>query len=225
MSGLLSRRQLPAGIAIAALVALLTAGAGLASSPNQEKIALTPAGNAQAKAEVLRKSDLPSGWKGGAKKPSLSSTMPCSSYHPKQSDLTLVGAAESAFQRSGLQVDSEAQVLKTPKMVQLDWQRTAIDPRVPACLRQGFVKTVGSSGKVVSFKSAAFPKVAALTHAFRVVVDVKTANGSVPIEFDVALVGAGRNEITLSLTGPAAAHNSLHTVLVSLARVLAARMR
>ena len=73
-------------------VVLVAAGAAWASSPSKEKIAYTTAGRAKAKAEVLRRADVGKGWQGGARKPDVSSALPCS-YKPKQNDLVPIGAA------------------------------------------------------------------------------------------------------------------------------------
>jgi hypothetical protein len=208
----------------AVLLALVTAGVVWAASPGKEKVALTAAGNRQAKAEVLRRADLGKGWSGGAKKPDLSSTMPCSWYHPKQSDLVVVGAAETTWQKSELEIDSEAEVLRTAKMVRLDWHRTVVARQVMLCLRQGFAKEIGSSGKLVSFARVAFPHLARHTRAFRAVAKVKTGGGTVLVEFDFVAVGVRANELTLTLSGPAA-KKPLHAELVRLTRRLASRMR
>ena len=205
--------------------ALVTAGVVLAGNPTKEKVARTAAGNAQAKAEVVQRADLGAGWKGGFKKPDLSSSLPCTSYRPKQSDLVLIGVAETTFSKLPFAVDSEAQVLRTASMVQRDWQRTILDYRVIPCLRQGFAKALGSTAKLVSFGLIAFPRVTKLTRAFRAVFNVKTQIGSVPVEIDFIALGSGRNELTLTVSGPAAAKTEIHTTAVRLARVLAGRVR
>lgn len=216
-------RVLGMGAVVAA--ALVTAGVVSAGNPTKEKIARTAAGNAQAKAEVVRGADLGSGWKGGFKKPDLSSSMPCTSYLPKQSDLVLIGVAETTFSKLPFAVDSEAQVLRTASMVQRDWQRTILDSRVIPCLRQGFAKALGSTAKLVSFGRIAFPRAAKLTRAFRAVFNVKTQIGAVPVEIDFIALGSGRNELAVTLSGPAAAKAELHSTAVRLARLLAGRVR
>jgi hypothetical protein len=210
---------------VVAAVALLTAGAVLAGSPTKEKIARTAAGNAQAKAEVVRLADMGPGWTGGFKKPDLSSSMPCTTYHPKQSDLVLIGVAETRFSKAPLEVDSEAQVLRTSAMVRRDWQRTILDSRVMPCLRQGFAKALGSQAKLVSFRRVAFPHVAPLTRAFRMVADVTTQFGPVPLEIDFVAMGSDRTELTLTLSGPTVAQSAQRATELRLARVLVRRVR
>ena len=204
--------------------ALVTAAVAWASGPNKEKIAYTAAGQARAKAEVVKRADVGSGWTGGSRKPDISSVLPCS-YKPKQSDLVLVGAAETDWRHPGVEVDSEAQVLRTADMVRRDWRRTILARQVVPCLREGFRKALGSSGALVSFGRTSFPRVASLTQAFRAVFKVTSGPSSIPVEIDVLALGSGRNEITLTVTGLVAAHGALHTAEVRLARRLAGRMR
>ena len=220
--GVVSRFAL--GLIAAAGVALIAAAAVAAADPGKEKIARTAAGNARAKSEVLRRADLGKGWSGGFKKPSLSSTEPCS-YRPKQSDLVLVGAAETTWSRPlGREVESEAQVLRTPAMVRRDWRRTVTAPQVLPCLRQGFKKVLGPQAKAVSVRRVAFPRVATYTRAFRVRATVESGAGAVPIEIDFVALGAGRNELALTLSAIGPERASLRTESLRLARVLAHRI-
>ena len=216
-------KRLLLGAAAAAVVASISAGAVLAGDPTKEQVALTAAGNAHAKPEVLRRKDVGPGWSGGSRKPDLTG-LHCS-YKPKQSDLVIVGAAETTWHRQGFEIDSEAQVLRTPKMVRLDWQRTVVAPQVLACLRESFEKQLGSSGKLVSLRRVAVPQLATFARAFRITIDVKTSGGSIPVESDFVLLGQARNEISLSVLGPSAAKALLRKAELRLARVLVGRMR
>ncbi|HLY87282.1 MAG TPA: hypothetical protein VKO84_12355 [Gaiellaceae bacterium] len=213
------------GLGAVVAAALVAASVVLAGNPAKEKIAFTAAGQAHAKAQVLRRADLGAGWKGGFVKPDLTSSMPCTSYRPKQSDLVLIGASETTFAKPGLEVDTEAQVLESPAMVRRDWQRTVLAAQVIPCLRVGLVKALGSKAKLVSFRKVAFPHMLTLTQGFRLVANVTTQSGLVPVEIDFVAMGSGRNEITLTLSGLAAARASIHAAEVHLARVLAARVR
>jgi hypothetical protein len=204
---------------------LLTAGVVLAGNPGKERIALTAAGKKQAGAEVLQRADVGAGWSGGSKKPDLSSSLPCSDYHPKQSDLVLVGAAESAWQKPAILIDSEAEVLKTAAMVHRDWRRTVLAPQVLPCLRHGFAKSLGPSEKLVSFGRVSFPHVAPRTRAFRGVAKVKTSLGYIPLEIDVVVFGVGRNELSLVVSGPETTKSSLKRIETRRARLLAGRAR
>jgi hypothetical protein len=203
-----------------AILSLLAAGLAWAATPGQEKIALTAAGNAQAKAEVLRHADLGAGWSGGSTRPDLSSKEPCSVYNPSESGLVVVGAAATTWHNLGFFVGSEALVLQTAKMVKVDWQRTVIAPKIVPCLRQGFAKTFAKDGRLVSFGRIAFPHVTRYTAAFRGEAKIQTGN----VEFEVVVLGAGRNELTLFVSGPASAKSGSRLAAKNLARKLASRL-
>jgi hypothetical protein len=100
-------------VGLLVVVAVGLAGVGGASA-DREKVHLTAAGQAAARAVVVRRGDLGTAgqWTGGARKPDLSSTMPCAGYQPKQSDLVLIGAAKTVWKSTGIQFDSEAQACK-----------------------------------------------------------------------------------------------------------------
>ena len=214
-----------AGSVAVVLVASVATSAVFAANPGKEQIKLTKAGQAQAKAEVLRRRDVGKGWRGGTKKPDLSSAFPGCSYHPKQSDLVLNGVTETTWQKQGTEIDSEAQVLKTAAMVRLDWQRTVLAPQVMPCLRKSLAKSVGTAGTIVSFGKVAFPNLATFARGYRALVEVNSALGKVRVEVDLAVFGARRNELTLSVTGLAAAMTSLRRTELRLARLLVTRVK
>ncbi|MGZ4291976.1 MAG: hypothetical protein ACXVQQ_05220 [Gaiellaceae bacterium] len=217
--------RFPLGLAAGVGVVLIAAGAVLADNPTKEKIARTAAGNVEAKREVLRHADLGNGWSGGFVKPDLPATLPCS-YHPKQSDLVLIGAAETTWDKSVIyEVDSEAEVLRTAAMVGRDWQRSVLARQVLPCLREAFKKALGSKAKVISAGRVAFPHLTTYTRAFRFRARLNSPNGTVPIESDFVVLGAGRNEMSLTLTGFAAARASLRADTLRLARGLGHRMQ
>jgi hypothetical protein len=215
-------------VVVAAVAALAASGAAGAGSPDREQIHITKAGQAAAAAVVLRRSDLgtsTAGWTGGAKKPTLQSSFPCS-YHPKQSDLVLNGDAETSWNDGvGLEVNSEAQVLKTPKMVSLDWQRGVVDPRVMPCLQASLTKGLPHGEHLVSFKRMAFPSVATYTRAYRALVDVTSGGQTLRALADVILIGRGRTEVTLTTSTLAALAPTVRLTELRLARLLASRIR
>ena len=212
------------GLLGAVVVALMAAATVSAGNPGKEKIARTAAGNARARAEVLRRSDFGKGWTGGFTKPDLSSTLPCS-YHPKQSDLVLIGAAETTWdKKTAFEIDSEAQVLRTAAMVRRDWKRTVVAPQVVPCLRQAFKKAL-TSKLPVAVSRIAFPQVATYTRAFRFVAKLTSGGKQVKIESDFVALGAGRDEVSLTITAVGRTSASLRAEALRLARVLAHRMR
>jgi hypothetical protein len=216
--------------AILALAAALACAAGAAAATaDKEKIQLTAAGQAAARAAVLTRADLgaTTGWTGGAQKPDLTAAKPtCKGFDPKQSDLTLNGAAEAMFKHSaGIQLVSDAQVLATPRMVALDWQRTVLAPQVVPCMREELGKLAGGSGHIVSLSRISFPKLATYSTAFRALFDVTSGTRTIRVMADVVLVGRGRTELTLTTTAPYSAAATIAPAEVRLARVLLARVR
>ena len=193
---------------------------------DKEKIQLTPAAQAAARATLIKRADLGTvaGWTGGMEKPDYSSDMSCSNFQPKQSDLVLNGSASNRWDNpAGLQITSEAQVLATPAMVAVDWQRTVLDPRVLPCLRTTIAKELPTSWKLVSFRRVAFPRLSTHTALFRAVVDVRASTATVRVLFDFLAVDHARTEITLSVTAPAASATVIRELELRLARLMIAR--
>lgn len=209
----------------ASLTAGVAASASSSSPPNREQLRLNPADQAAARAAVLRRGDLGSGWKGGAKTPDPPSTVSCPGYEPKQSDLVVTGTAEAAFQHAGLFLQSDAQVLKTRAMVSLDWKRSVTDPRALACFRHLLTRQLPSNERLVSFQRRAFPRVAQHAAAFRMLVSVRDAGQSVLVVVDLVQFGRSRTELTLTMSAPAAARSAIAAAEVRVARALLARVR
>jgi len=218
-------------LAFAALFAALVAGVMSAvassashSTPNRERVRLNSADQAAARAAVLRRGDLGSGWTGGARKAPAPSTVTCPGYQPKQSDLVRTGAAEARFQHTGLVLQTDAQVLKTRTMVARDWQRSVADPRSVNCLRHMLSKQLPSNERLVSFGRRAFPRLAKDSSAYRQVVRVDGQGQKVLVVVDLVVVGRSRTELTLTMSAPAAARSSLPAAEVRVARALLARV-
>ena len=208
---------------VAAVVALALASTGTAAA--RDRIRLTPGGNLAAAAVVLQRSDLgnTAGWSGGPASPQLSSWwfLACR-YKPKQSDLTMVGAAESLWSSPGVQLETTVQVLKTPAMVRRDWTRAVVAPQVTPCLRAA-ARVTGSSARFVSLRRIGFPRVGDRTRVFRIRIDVATPGKTVPAFRDLVVITRGRTEITLALVAPLDASAGLRPIEIRLARLLASR--
>jgi hypothetical protein len=211
------------GIAVLAAV-LAAAGAALAAG-GKEQIKLNAHDNASARAAVVKSADLGSGWTGGLVKPDLSPPPTCPGYNPKQSDLVLTGVAESHFMRTGLDIQSETQVLKTAQMVSLDWHRSVDTAGLVPCLRTHLGKSLGAAAKVISFAKTSFPQVATYAAAFRALVDVTAAGKTVHVLVDIVPFGRGRTELTLTVTAPASAASAVTAGEIRLARLLVARAK
>jgi hypothetical protein len=217
-----SKRRRAGALVAAAVAGLLVAGAALA---DKEQIHLTAAGQKAARVAVISRADIGSapGWTAKVRKPDLSGATGCPNFKPKQSDLVLNGAAEVDWSRPGLDFDSEAQVLQTPAMVRLDWQRTVLAPQVLQCLRANIQKQVSSNEKLVSMTRLAFPAVTSYTRAYRVLLDYTENSRTVRLFVDIVLIGKGHTELTLTTTAALAAGPAVKDAEVRLARLLAAR--
>jgi hypothetical protein len=198
------------------MAALAVAASALAEKP---RVQLTSEGQASARAVVLKRTDFAgAGWKGGVGKADLSSDLKCAGFDPKQSDLVIVGASRSQWAHSaGVQFGTEAQVMKTERMLELDWQRTVLSPQMMSCLRTTIASEVVAWGRFVSIRRLSFPNVTSRTAAFRVLFDVSGGR----LMMDAIVVGAGRTEITLTAIAPVGA--AIGESEVRFARLLASR--
>ena len=207
-----------------AMVALTIAAA--VSAGGGEQIRFNAADQAAARAVVIRRADLgSSGWQGGRVKPDLSGGPTCPNYHPKVSDLVITGAAKADFRRSGFEFASQVQVLKTRRMVALDWRRSVLAPGVVSCLRRTLANGLGSTAKVISFAKLPFPHLSTYSALFRGVISVQAQAQTVRVLTDIVLVGRSRTEINLTIAGPAAAKSGISAAERRLARALLARVR
>lgn len=221
------RMQRAALAAVFAAVALGASSGAMASSSDKARVSFTAADLAAARAAVLHRADLGTagGWTGGARKPDLSATMSCAGYAPKQSDLLVTGAAEADYHHAGLELQSEAQVMKTRAMVALDWRRTVDSPKAFTCIRTMLAKSLPAGQRLVSFTKQRFPRLAQYVAAYRALVDVSAAGQHALVVADIVLVGRSRTELTLSVEAPAAARAGLPAAEQRLAKRLLARVR
>jgi hypothetical protein len=214
-------------LVVSITAALVVAAAAFASGTDKEPRHYTAADQAVAHSIVLTQSDVGSAWKGGAKKVDTSAPPTCPNFDPKQSDLLVTGDAESMFSddAAGVQYDSEAQVLQTAHMVQLDWQRSIPQPGLLPCLHTILAKSLPADERIVSVTRVSIPKLATYSAEIRVVIDVhsKTAPKDVLVMLDEVLVGRNRTEITLSTAAPYAARGPVEQSELRLAKLLVSR--
>jgi hypothetical protein len=137
----------------------------------------------------------------------------------------LTGAARTSFQNTGFAFDSQSNVLKTKRMVALDWRRSVLAPGAVTCLRQTIGEGLGSNAKVVSFRKLPFPQLATYAALFRGVIGVSSQGKTVRVLTDLVLVGRSRTELTLTIVGPVSAKSALSAAERRLARALIARAR
>jgi hypothetical protein len=212
-----------------ALLGLLAGGPAAVAGGGQEQTHLTAADQAAAKAAVMTRDDLtaPAGWTGGPQKPDLSPPAPCAGFSPKQSDLVRTGAAQSIFTDStGISFDSEAQVLRSAKMLEKDWKRTVLAPQVPGCLRERMTTQIRKSKRTfVAFGRVTFPRVTARTTAYRVIYDDGAGKATVRRFTDLVFIGTARTEIFVGTTAPLSEASFVFPAEIRLARRLVGRTR
>ena len=180
--------------AVVALAVGVAVPAAIAGGPEQVK--LTAAGQAAARAPLLKMGDLPGrgrGWTGGPTQPEPDSAS-CGSH----ADLVSNGSARAVYQAKGLQLESAVDVLATSRMVRRDWQRTVISPHYLTCIRAKAAQSSTASAKFISLESVPLPRSAGMHALLRLVTDRTTSNGVVRVMTDVYLVGKGRTELVLT---------------------------
>jgi hypothetical protein len=219
---------MPTRVAAVLAAAAVTAGAAFADT-GRKQIKLAAADRAAARAALVRRSDLPGApWLGGRMKPDLSQTSTCRDYRPKQSDLVLTGAAESSFTRRDgrLYVDSEVHMLRTARMVRLDWQRVVVAPRAIRCHRRHIAKSIGQNGRLVSFGRIPFPHLTRYAVEYRAVVDMPAGNTDTGRWLvDAVLFGSGRVEMGLDIIAKIDTRAATTKLERRLARTMVSRAR
>jgi hypothetical protein len=205
----------------AAVVALAAATAALADDPT---VRINAADQAKARASLLRASDLGAGWTGGPRKPDPLKAPSCPGFDPKESDLVITGHADATYKKQGVEVDSDVQVMQNAAAVRTDFSRT-VRPPLAACLGHIFAQAAGAGAKVVSAKRVAFPRIGAVSAAFRVTTDVTSGSQTVRLLVDFVFVGQGRTEYSLSVIAPAQAQADVGPFEQRLARALVLRTK
>src|SRR5436190_19056622 len=207
-------------------VSALALAPGVFAGDGKQQIKLTKRDQAAARAVVLRRTDLGStAWQGGAVKPDLSSTPNCPNFHPKVSDLVVTGAAQTTFHRSSLEFSSVAEVLKTRRMVRLDWRRSVVPRAAVPCLRRTLANGLPRGARIVSFARVPFPHVGTRSSRFQGVIRIDLFGRTTRLVTDIVITFRSRTEITLNAAGPASAARSIAAAEARLARVLVSRVR
>jgi hypothetical protein len=206
-------------------LALLVAVPAAAGDHLQWK--LTAAGNAAARRVALTRSDIPPGpgWTSHTTTSTASSNPACGTYRPKQSDLVGVGQVDVEWSHTGLHLASEVTLLKTGRMVRLDWQRAVGSPRFLGCARTAAQRTSDPSLHFVSLVRMPFPRVATYVSAFRVTFDHRRDDGTMErLISDVVFIGKARTELTLTVLAARSHAASLPAIEEILARRMVGRM-
>jgi hypothetical protein len=218
------RGRLTGAVAAAGIVALALAAGALA---DREQVKLTTTGQRAARIAVVRRTDLvvPKSWTGSTKRPTLGWATSCPGFRPKQRDLVVVGAAERVWQRGVMEHDSEAQVLRTRRMVLADWKRTVRKPQVLGCLSHNVRTSLTASERLSYVTRLPLPRIAALARLYRTVITVHTKKGKTAVVVDAMLIGVRRTEITLTTTALYSQRKAVTKAETRLARILIRRAR
>jgi hypothetical protein len=179
-------------LALAGTLALAVTAAATAAGPAVEH---TSSGTAAARASLLTKADLGTGWTESATK-GAGIEVSCTGHVPSGKGIVETGAAASpsfAGGSTGPFIVQETSVYKTRAQASTYWKR-AVSADVVACMRQA-LQTITSKGiklKIVSQGPLQVQMVAPLTSAYRVVATLssKTQKG-LKTYMDWIFVGKG----------------------------------
>jgi hypothetical protein len=209
--------------AFALVFALVVSGAAIAARGDPQK-KINPADQARAKSMLLRKADLPPGFR--ATPPDTSEDdFYCRALD--ESDLTLTGDAESPdfaprkpdFRQGLLFVSSLGQVYESVSDANTSWRR-GTSPAGEKCLRDGFRREVQKTGdRFVSFRRVASPRVAQRAVAYRLVVRTQG------VPFHLELVVLMQSRAHAAIVVGVVPIQSPKAVLDRLAGIVAARMK
>jgi type II secretory pathway pseudopilin PulG len=192
----LVRRAVFTGILAAVLVPT-----ALASNGEPQK-KLTKAGQAQARAASLRRSDFGPGWK-ATRSPSDNSNPRCSTYNPDNSDLVETGDYDSPDfgLADGSTVSVSTGVFLTEKMAKTAYGRVAA-PGLPGCFAEIFRKGTGTPNAVkIAFAGPiGFPKRGDRLNAYRVRGTV-AAQQTVSFTIDLVFFNKGRIDVAMLFLG------------------------
>jgi hypothetical protein len=148
----------------------------------------------------------------------------CPGYNPRQADLVVTGASSSIYRHtSGAYVGSEVHLLRSARMVRLDWQRTVAHPAFLRCLHAMSARDLPAGQRLVSTSRLRVPRLAPYASGVRLVWQVTVAGRRVRVVSDALLLGRGRTEITLMSSAPFAGTAALVRMELRLARRLLSR--
>jgi hypothetical protein len=207
-------RQVPRLLAVALLALLLTSTALAARGEPQRQI--RAADQARAKAMLLKRTDLPPGFKVAPADTSSESDPYCKALD--ESDLTLTGDADSEFRKPPFQVSSTANVYESVADANASWRRGTSAAGI-RCLRRVFATELAKQGnvKLRSFKRIPFPRVAQRSVAFR----IEVRSQGIPLYLDLPVLQHGRAHASLAFISGFAPVPKAEQV--RLARLVAAR--
>jgi hypothetical protein len=206
-------------VSVLALIALLVTAAASADTYR-----FTAAGQAAAREAVVQRSDLGSaaGWTGGAQKPDTSSAHDTCASYPATPNRYVVGSAQTVWKHTGLEIESDADVVRSPEMVDTDW-RIITSPATLDCLRAAIVKDLPGKTRLVSIARRPFAHVSARVIAFRVKLDVTAQGQTIRMMADMVFFATRRTEVSLLVVAPYLTASVVEVAETRLATLLAAR--
>ena len=216
------RRALPAVL----VVALVTAAAALAD-PLDPKTKLNSADEAAAKAALLTRADLGSGWTTGPTVANLK-TPRCPALQPSFADLTLTAHVEADFylQSAGWQIDTDVTMLKTAKQVATEYKRL-FQPGLATCIKYDVLKSTGAAPniKLGLTTRLKFPKLASVAALYRTSIFDKVGKQTVVVLDDTLFLSKGRTQFWLNFIAPSTDQGPLELREQEIAKTLLNRVR
>jgi hypothetical protein len=168
------------------------------------------ADQALAKKSILKLSNFTpgSGWatapfdsSGGSGSGSSGDTPQCNNAAFNPVGEIQTGTARSSFKAPGVQVWSEADVMKTVAMAKHD-AKVATSGAILTCLQAATKKNLPAGMRTRSVTHLAFPAIGDWSTAYRVIFDVSSNGKTVPVQLDMVFVLNDRVEITLMQASP-----------------------
>lgn len=208
-------------LACASLFVFLAVSASALATHQDPQKRLTKADNARARAMLVKRTDLPTGFRpqlsGGSDPHSA-----CSAS-VSESDLTITGDAEGQQLALGVVfVSSAARVYKSVADASASWRRS-ISAAGTKCATQVLRREFAKQGVgLVSLREVSFPRVSERSVAYRVELSAMTSQGTAPVYVDIVALLRARGQATVivgsALVPPQRAEE------LRLARIVADRM-
>ena len=182
------------------LLAFASASAASADNPT---VRISSADQARAESALLRLSDFGAGWAGGPRKPSKLIGPNCPGFNPKESDLVVTGHAEAQFtyQRGGVTLAQDTQVLKSDRAVRTDFARS-VRPKLADCLAYQLKESGKGRVTAVKMSQLAVSRIGDVSAAYRAEVSIRVNGRVAKLVRDFIFFGQGRYEYSIVVDAP-----------------------
>jgi hypothetical protein len=211
-------RPLAGALVAAASFAVLAGVAGA------DTYRFTAAGQAAARTAVVARGDLGSnaGWTGGFLKPDTSSAHDDCAAFPETPGRYVVGSTRTVWRNTGVEIESDADVVRTPEMAETDW-RLLTSSEALGCVRALAAKGLTAHEQIVSVARHTFAHVGRHSTAFRVIINLTVGGQTIRMMGDLIYFSTARTEMSLMFVAPVAAAYAVEPAEVRLASLLAER--